>query len=148
MKKVFALISLLLVGCSLDMGHPPAMVPSASERPLATKVVASGVSSNNIDWKCVQKDVNENLVWLDCMFHNNNVDVSSEQETCIQLSYYTGVSKELVAKSRVVCSGPMSAESNTDNHVAFQRQPRKELLVICGMDNSFCKLVVTEQKHP
>jgi hypothetical protein len=147
--KVLTLFALLsLTGCVMDIGYTPVAKPTPAELPLGTKVVASGVTSTNISWKCVQEDVNENLVWLDCLFHNNNSVVKVENEGCIQLSYLTGVTQELVAKSRVVCSGPMPYGSDTDNHVAFQKQPRKELLAICGLDNSFCKLVVTEQKAP
>lgn len=140
MKKLFALAILFSVGCG--MMPEPTRTPKFVQ-PIAGATVAVG-SGDSIEWNCAQSEATDRLMGLECKFHNKS-ETNGEKEICLRISYFTGVSQELVAKSRLACSGPLVKNGVSNTFVYFQRQPRKELLAICGMDASFCRLSVVEE---
>jgi hypothetical protein len=140
MKKIFTLTVLLaLTACGMA---PPAKMAPVYLQP--ANALAAGQNSN-FEWNCVQNESTVKLSGLDCTFHNIST-TAGEKEMCLRAFYYTGVSNELVTKSRLACSGTIGKDGVGNTLVYFQRQARQEMLAMCGIDNSFCKLIVLEEK--
>lgn len=131
----FVICSLMFVGCA---AHPKLVYT----QPMGSKTVSVG-HNEHMEWKCSQTETDQLNVLLDCKFRNFS---SVENETCVRVTYYTGVTLERVAQSNLVCSDPLPPETATNHVVAIGRQPRQEMLAICGLDSSFCRMDVREEK--
>lgn len=139
-KFLLFLLPALVLAC-----EPVIPKPTYAESPLDNKVVALSHNST-MEWKCTQDEINDSVIWFNCKFHN--MSQLNDQQACLKMTYYTGVTQEVVATSRVACTGPVDAGLTTNTYVAFQKQPRKEVLVICGADSSYCRLTVTSEPTP
>ena len=136
------LVALGLAGC-MELAPPG---PTYAESAPDNKLVAVG-HGKDVEWRCVQDQADEHVVWIDCQFHKFS-HTTAQKETCIRLSYYKSPLPDAVASSRLVCSDMLDDNENTNHYVAFQKFERLELMVTCGVDNSTCKLVVREEARP
>lgn len=140
MLIVFWGLIAVLGGCA---SAPPVKLGQQYVHPATALAVGKNA---NFEWNCVRSETTDKLYGINCTFHNISNSVG-EKEMCLKASVFTGVTHELVAASPVVCSGLIYEDGVSNTFIYFQRRARKEMLVICGLDNSFCKLNITEEKR-
>jgi hypothetical protein len=129
MKHLFILLALSLVSCVYTWSDSPSS--DIKERPIPM-IHAHGTDGIN-NWNCEVKDMNPQLVWVECKFVNTWGDIAgrSTASTCIRVRFFDEKSNKLIVESRKLCSGALRVEGTSVNYVAFTNQDR-EALNNCG----------------
>jgi|ERR1700722_4624601 len=125
------LLLLLLAGCA------PTLTPLGMEVQSPERTQISSGFDPPVKWTCEQAEINSALVWVECSF---SATATSTQGSCIDIAYYEKTSGDLVASSRVFCSGPIMAGQKKEGYAAFVREERKKLNK-CGTNMNHCVML-------
>ena len=136
--KYLLLVALALAGCASAQAVAPAA--ELPEPPSINQINIGYNKEGTVNFVCQQSEVNEALVWDVCEFHN----VAKESKRmCITVSYQRG--GDVIATSRVICSGPLAPEEYKNNYAAFTaKNGRTRLEASCGSNMVLCKLTSKE----
>jgi hypothetical protein len=132
----YLLFALLLIGCS----STPPKIYTVQENPIPV-IIARGIDKN-VTWTCEVEELNQKLVWIPCVFHNEQDKGSS---SCVKVTFYDNVALKPVVESRKVCSGLLAPDENKTNYAAFIKEKR-ETLQHCGELLNLCVMRVEPVK--
>src|ERR1700681_2546129 len=140
MKYFLATCLLLLTGCfhyTWNSSQPPKM-DKPDWNPTQIARGTDGINS----WACTDVDVNSNLVWIECKFHNNwpAIAGNSVATSCVRVRFFDEHSDKLVVESRKVCSGPLKVGQESTNYAAFIKKDR-DTLRKCGEMLDLCVML-------
>jgi hypothetical protein len=138
-KLSMIIATMLLVGCaSEDRYYAPEARPDTYT---GLPSMSSG-SYNGVEWICGADEINDDLVWVRCNFHNVSI---SNREVCLRVGYKRPTElltndQSFVLSDRIGCSGMLDPDQRSENYFAFQKEARKRLDQVCGTGLKLCKL--------
>ena len=121
------ILTLLLTSCVPPIKDPSPTQLEAPSAPLSQDTAEGSVYG--VDWFCAQKEINDALVWIDCVFKNNNTN-TTVYNFCIEAAFFKESNGIIVAGKRL-CESIIAPGEIKTGYVAFTKELRKKLNV-CG----------------
>lgn len=132
MKKILFVMLFVLTGC---------LKPDLYYSPDVDHHGAGALGQKDLTaWICQETLLNDKTIWVECNFHNRSF--KTVDSVCVEVVYYSALTKEEVIRSRKVCSGVLTPNEVSVNYAGFIKKQRELLIAKCGISNNLCVMSV------